>query len=98
MQRCEVCGNNYERPLEIKSWPDNTVHFFDCFECAVQLLAPECSECGVRILGHGVVANDCYFCGAHCARKQGHYEIVDNLSKATSTKRELPPNPTSFAR
>ncbi len=79
MGKCEVCGNDYKTMLEVKVNKDGTTHFFDSFECAIQALAPKCSHCGVRVLGHGVeVAND-LFCGAHCARQRGYTHIVDHV-------------------
>ena len=84
MKRCEVCGNDYENPFEVKFSNDNKSHWFDCFECTVHRLAPNCNECGVRILGHGVQVGNHFFCGAHCARLNGHKEIVDHSEKIFS--------------
>ncbi len=83
MKQCEVCGNRYERPLEIRV--EGESHWFDCFECATHKLAPACTHCGVKILGHGVQADGKYFCGAHCARAQGHQEIVDHAGKQVAS-------------
>jgi hypothetical protein len=44
---------------------------FDCFECAIQALAPKCSHCGTRIVGHGLEDEGRYFCCAHCAVSEG---------------------------
>ena len=38
MPRCDVCGNIYDKTLSIDAWGRR--HTFDCFECAIQLLAP----------------------------------------------------------
>ena len=51
MAQCEVCGREYDKTFEID---DGTTHVFDCFECAIHALAPECAHCGCRIIGHGV--------------------------------------------
>jgi hypothetical protein len=67
---CETCGNDYDKAFTIVG-SDGTEHVFDCFECAAHALAPTCSHCGCRILGHGVEAGDCMFCCAHCAEVQG---------------------------
>ena len=32
MARCEVCGNEYDKPIQVF---DGTTHTFDCFECAI---------------------------------------------------------------
>ena len=69
MAACEVCGNEYYKSLEIHF--DGEVHMFDSFECAIHALAPRCSHCGCRIVGHGVEADGEMFCCAHCARHSG---------------------------
>ena len=52
MTRCEVCGNEYDKTLEVVV--NGVSHYFDCFECAIHALAPECEHCGCKIIGHGV--------------------------------------------
>lgn len=77
METCDTCGNEYDKPLTIEYRGDT--YNFDCFECAIQQLAPECHNCGSRIIGHGVEtdsANSIYCC-AHCAKADGHPEFVD---------------------
>ena len=37
--KCEVCGNDYDKPLELVV--NGISHYFDCFECAIHALAPE---------------------------------------------------------
>jgi len=44
---------------------------FDSIECAAQMLAPVCLNCGCRILGHGVDGPEGVFCCASCARAEG---------------------------
>ncbi len=75
MARCEICGNDYDKPLEIMM--DGTTHYFDCFECAIHALAPVCEHCECRIIGHGVEAEGKYFCCAHCAHEAGVMAIHD---------------------
>ena len=67
---CEVCGNEYDKAMEIEVAGGET-HVFDSFECAIHALAPSCEHCGCRIVGHGVEAGDSLFCGAHCAHESG---------------------------
>jgi hypothetical protein len=72
MAKCETCGNDYDRPLEITQ--DGQRHVFDCFECAIAGMAPECAQCGTRVIGHGVDApgNDgVVYCCSHCAEQAG---------------------------
>ena len=67
--RCEVCGNEYEAPLEIHVRGQRGV--FDCFECAIQALAPACAHCQCRVIGHGIAVDGVIYCCAHCARAAG---------------------------
>lgn len=64
---CQVCGNEYEKPLVI-TLADET-YVFDCFECAIHELAPTCAHCGCRVIGHGVDAGaaGAVYCCSHCA-------------------------------
>ena len=73
--RCETCGNDYDKAFEIVMAGQR--HVFDSFECAIQALAPTCSHCGCRILGHGVEAPEAMFCCSHCAREAGHEQASD---------------------
>ncbi|WP_449065985.1 hypothetical protein [Planomonospora algeriensis] len=75
MAQCEVCGNDYDMSFEVHA--QGAVHTFDCFECAIQMMAPICEHCGVRIVGHGVEADRRWYCCAHCARSEGEGTIVD---------------------
>jgi hypothetical protein len=76
MPKCEVCGNEYSHSFQIVM--HGTTHTFDSFECAIHRLAPTCSHCGCKIVGHGVEAGDVYFCCAHCARMAGYTALVDH--------------------
>jgi hypothetical protein len=75
MPECETCGNLYDKTFEILQ--DGSRHTFDCFECAVQALAPTCEACGVRILGHGHEIEDHMFCSSHCAEQKGYDQLRD---------------------
>jgi hypothetical protein len=67
---CEVCGNHYDKAFEVVV--RGAAHTFDSFECAIQALAPSCSHCRCRIIGHGVEeSNGKIFCCAHCATQSG---------------------------
>ena len=70
MATCETCGNNYDNPLFVTYQGHR--HTFDCFECAIQKLAPHCAHCGCRIIGHGVDQDGAYYCCTHCARAATH--------------------------
>jgi Rieske Fe-S protein len=69
MANCEVCGNDYDKAFQITR--AGRTHTFDSFECAIHALAPVCSHCGCRILGHGMEAEGRFYCCAHCATQSG---------------------------
>jgi hypothetical protein len=77
MAKCDTCGNDYDKAFTITKGGQTKT--FDSFECAIHLLAPACSHCGCKILGHGVEANDTFYCCAHCARKAGVKGVDDRV-------------------
>ena len=64
MPRCDTCGNDYHDPIEITKAGKR--YTFDSFECAIHKLAPKCSHCGCRVIGHGVEEAEKIFCCQHC--------------------------------
>ena len=78
MQRCETCGNEYDKAFEVVMAGQR--HVFDSFECAIQALAPTCAHCGCRIVGHGMEASGRMFCCAHCAEHSGVTELKDRAN------------------
>ena len=81
MERCDNCGNAYERTFKIKM--GGKEYSFDCFECAINQLAPHCKSCDTRIIGHGVEAGLDFFCCAGCARMHGITELKDHVFLAS---------------
>jgi hypothetical protein len=77
MKTCDACGNKYEEMLEVKR--DGKTYHFDCFECAIQQLAPRCANCSTRVIGHGLSSGTETFCCAHCARQKGYDQFVDRV-------------------
>lgn len=67
--RCELCGNEYDKTFQLVMRGE--AHTFDSFECAIQALAPRCSHCDCRIIGHGMEDHGQMFCCAHCASAVG---------------------------
>jgi hypothetical protein len=78
MAQCEVCGNDYYLSFEVVTAGNNR-HVFDCFECAVHRLAPVCSHCECKIIGHGIEAQETFFCCVHCARQSGVSGVKDHI-------------------
>lgn len=74
---CDVCGNDYDKVLEI-TYLGGTYRF-DSFECAIHALAPICGHCGCRVIGHGIEADDAVFCCAHCAETAGVRGVADRV-------------------
>ena len=71
MATCDCCGNDYDRAFTV-TLHDGRSGSFDSFECAINMMAPECAQCGCRVIGHGrETADDRTFCCAHCATKAG---------------------------
>ena len=75
MARCEVCGNEYDKAMEISV--GGQAHTFDSFECAIHAIAPVCAHCGCKVIGHGVEADGSFFCCAHCASQSGVEGVHD---------------------
>ena len=69
MPRCDVCGNDYGKTIEVRH--GDQVGTFDSFECAIHRMAPMCEHCGCRVIGHGVEVGDRIFCCANCAQMVG---------------------------
>lgn len=77
MKKCDTCGNEYDKCFEVVRNGQSNV--FDCFECAIHMLAPHCAACNCRIIGHGIESNGNFFCCAHCAEQAGVVEAVDRV-------------------
>ncbi len=73
--KCETCGNDYDKAFEVKQ--AGATHVYDSIECMIQGLAPECPQCGVKIVGHGVEAGGSIYCCAHCAGQEGQTGVRD---------------------
>jgi hypothetical protein len=65
MAICAVCGNDYDKAFTVTQ--DGREYIFDSFECAIHALAPPCTHCGCRVIGHGVERDHAIFCCATCA-------------------------------
>ena len=76
MNKCENCGNEYEKAFKVTMAGKD--HTFDSFECAINMLAPQCSHCATRIIGHGVESDNKIFCCAHCAKAKGVHGLRDH--------------------
>lgn len=76
MARCDLCGNDYDKAFQLTS-SDGQTRTFDSFECAIHVIAPTCSHCGCKIVGHGLESDGVMYCCAHCARESGEKELQD---------------------
>jgi nitrite reductase/ring-hydroxylating ferredoxin subunit len=77
MAVCEVCGNDYDKAMDITV--AGTAHTFDSFECAIHAMAPACEHCGCKVIGHGIEAGGRVFCCAHCAERSGVGGATDRV-------------------
>jgi hypothetical protein len=75
MARCDTCGNDYDKPIEVVNGDRRGV--YDSFECAIQALAPSCATCGIRIIGHGMEQDGIFYCCASCAARAGVHSMKD---------------------
>jgi hypothetical protein len=69
MAQCDHCRNEYAACFDVIM--DGETLTFDCFECAIHTLAPECFHCSCKIIGHGIQSGERIYCCAHCAREEG---------------------------
>lgn len=76
MALCDSCGNDYEPIMKITL--NGRTQRFDCFECAIHLLAPQCRHCATIVIGHGVQAEGEIFCCVHCAEAKGKTGLRDS--------------------
>lgn len=82
MTACDVCGNDYDKAFTVMTHDGSEVTF-DSFECAISRLAPRCSHCDCRIIGHGMEAGDgLMYCCAHCAAQDGIDGLEDRVEAA----------------
>jgi hypothetical protein len=77
MAVCDTCGNDYDKSFEIRRGGET--YTFDSFECAIQAMAPNCAQCGTRIIGHGLEKDGTMFCCDHCAEKSGVSGLRDRI-------------------
>jgi Rieske Fe-S protein len=73
--QCETCGNRYDKAFQVVM--ANETHVFDSFECAIEALAPRCTHCGCRVIGHGVEQAGEIFCCSNCAAVMGATSLQD---------------------
>ena len=63
------------------SMPSGGSHTFDSFECAIHALAPACEYCNVKVIGHGIEANDSFYRCAHCVHGRRGRRFGPGLSQ-----------------
>jgi len=79
MAACEVCGNEYDKAFQIII--GDKTHVFDCFECAIEALAPVCTHCDCHVIGHGLESDGKVYCCANCARLAGVRGLHDHATR-----------------
>lgn len=78
---CEVCGNTGCQCFEVQIGGE--VHIFDRFECALDVLTPQCAHCGTPFVGQGVRVGNTVYCTSECvhAAHAERREIQVNLNE-----------------
>ena len=61
---CEVCGNTGCQCFEVQIGGER--HIFDSFECALDVLTPQCTHCGTPFVGQGVRVENTVYCSSDC--------------------------------
>ena len=89
MPRCDHCGNEYDKAFTVTM--AGRTHTFDAFECAIHILAPHCSHCDCRILGHGVESHGSYYCCVHCATQAGVDGLRDRVGPGAGASKAAHP-------
>lgn len=77
-QTCENCGNVYDKAFTVIM--NGKQHIFDSFECAINKVAPHCAKCNSVIIGHGIEADNKFYCSGHCAKEHGHH-VIDRVTQ-----------------
>ena len=72
--KCDACGNDYDKCFSVTGAQGTFT--FDCFECAIHLLAPACAHCGTRVIGHGWEHEGAIYCCKHCGFRRGVLKAV----------------------
>ena len=78
MAVCDTCGNNYDKTFTVTNHKGES-HVFDSFECAIHLMAPTCTHCNCKIIGHGVEDDGTFYCCANCASHEGVKGLEDRV-------------------
>ena len=78
MPVCDKCGNDYDKAFQVVMAGKTMT--FDSFECAIASLAPTCTHCDCRVIGHGVEGpGGAIFCCAHCASHSNVKGLKDRV-------------------
>ncbi len=75
MAICDTCGNDYDKAFQVTM--GGRTMTFDSFECAISAMAPRCTHCDCRVIGHGVEADGSIYCCAHCAEQSSVTGLKD---------------------
>ena len=69
MRSCRKCGQPAQVPVSIRTG-DGPSYTFDCFDCAIEMVAPRCPECRRAYLGRPVTSGEHRFCSTACSQRR----------------------------
>lgn len=72
--RCVNCGDNIEKDYIL--FINGAEFTFDSFECAINFIAPRCTNCNTIIIGRGVNVGGDIYCSPGCSHSENFSPIV----------------------
>lgn len=72
--RCVNCGVDIEKDYIL--FINGTEFTFDSFECALNFVAPRCTNCNSIVMGKGIRRDGDVYCSKSCSQQISHAQIV----------------------
>jgi hypothetical protein len=72
--RCVNCGLDIEKDYILLI--NGTEYTFDSFECAINFVAPRCTNCNSIITGRGVHVGNEVYCSSTCSHAVNYSPVI----------------------